>query len=176
MGKWAVENDHQCSWPADKKGAFSLLLSRKGTSIYALHDSQRSFFFITCDCLDFWRLDVFYLHVGQLIHVLFISWQGLKKYYGSHVILISVQSINNTTNHSGNTNCLATPLYKSWIFFALLDFPYSSLMRHFTWIYIPPSYLKIVYLGIGRRGCYRTTVCFKATPFVTRNKRSNLKS
>lgn len=162
------------------------LLTRKEHFLFCCQEKEHPFmpctihsalfFFITCDCLDFYRLDVFYLHVGQLIHVLFISWQGLKKYYGSHVILISVQSINNTTNHSGNTNCLATPSYKSWIFFALLDFPYSSLMRHFTWIYSPPSYLKIVYLVIGRRGCYRTTVCFKATPFVTRNKRSNLKS
>lgn len=39
-----MENYHQCSWPADKKGAFSLLLSRKGTSTQTLHDSLRSFF------------------------------------------------------------------------------------------------------------------------------------
>lgn len=171
-GKWS--SMQLACW--QERSIFSSVVKKRNIHLCPARFTALFFFFITCDCLDFWRLDVFYLHVGQLIHVLFISWQGLKKYYGSHVILISVQSINNTTNHSGNTNCLATPLYKSWIFFALLDFPYSSLMRHFTWIYIPPSYLKIVYLGIGRRGCYRTTVCFKATPFVTRNKRSNLKS
>lgn len=115
-----MENDHQCSWPADKKGAFSFLLSRKGTSIEAPHDSLRSLF-ITCFSLQLFRflkIWCFFLTFLVILCVLFIHSPS----FNNNNVLCSIQRQVKRVNHKQIANCLVSLACKScilllcWIF------------------------------------------------------------
>lgn len=139
-----MENDHQCSWPADKKGAFSLLLLTKGTSIQARHDSLRSLF-ITCFSLQLFRFlqiwCIFLCVFGHFLRVLFIRCPG-NSYRVLCLIPRNVQCINSFMNHGKNTNCLATLAYKSSILLLCWIFPSSSLWESPHEYTSSPSYLE----------------------------------
>lgn len=136
MGKWAVENDHQCSWPADKKGAFSFLLSRKGTSIQARHDSLRSLF-ITCfplqlfRFLKIWRFFFLLCIFGHFMHVRFIRSPS----FNNNSVSCSIQRYVKCMNRGESTSCLVTLPYESfcWIYlstFSFVKFPMNIHRVH----------------------------------------------
>lgn len=130
-----MENDHQCSWLADKKGAFSFLLSRKGTSIQTLHDSVHSLF-ITCFSLQLFRflkIGWFFLSIfGHFMHVFFFFFYSLSKLNNNDNASCSIQRYVRCMNCGKNTSCLVTLAYKScilllcWIFFFLQFFKRDS--------------------------------------------------
>ncbi len=105
-GEMGCGNNHQCSWPADKKGAFSLLLLREGTSIQALHDSlcPLVIIYVSPELFRLLKSWYFFCIFGQFIHALFICSLGSSSYRFSCRIQRKVQFIRVLCIKAKNNN------------------------------------------------------------------------